>query len=145
MKHETLGDISRKADVSPVVAARPMSRQQRLDRWAMLLEQYPGMVKPFVNLEYRPRRERLELHCEGTPVAVAFADPLLRAQGLRGDQLGTAMGFFQLTHSETHRLLCDCRYRGGMTAAKVAGNLHAITEGGAFRQFWHAAMLRLGA
>jgi hypothetical protein len=119
-----------------------MSRRERLERWARVLERHDGPVKPFFGIEHLPRGERRALRGEQTPLAVAFADPVLRAEGLKGDSLGEVMGFFELTERQAHRLFCDCHYLGAMTPNAVAGRLRTIANGDGVPKFWTLAFWR---
>ena len=76
------------------------------------------------------------LRGDETPITVAFADPVLREEGLAGDTIGDALAFFKLSHGQTHRLLCDCHYHGQMTGPGVATRLRGIAKGGLLRRLW---------
>ncbi len=143
MKHESLVEISRRADVLPLETMKLTSRRERLQRWAAVLEQHEGRVKPFERMEYMSRRACRNLRDEETPVALAFADPVLRAAGLKSDRLGDAMTFFGLSYGQTHRLLCDCHYQGTMTGRSVAAHLRAVADGGIVRRIWDWGMARV--
>ena len=139
MLHQGLDELRLKADVSLEVARPRMTRSERLERWATVLEQHPGPVTPFVRLEAHSLAERKPLRENGTPIALAFNDPVLRADGLAGDTIGDACSYFGLSDGKAHRLLCDCHYRGSMTGTKVAAHVRAVAEGGLFQRFWNWA------
>jgi hypothetical protein len=149
MKHLTLnelelhGDVLRTQDEVTARRAEPLSRRERLERWACLLEAHTQPVNPFYALESLPRRERWNVRSDGTPLAVAFADPVLRADGLEGDTIGDAMRFFELSDRQMHRLFCDCHYHGRMTAPGIAEHLRSIAArkpiGETVRDLWRAA------
>jgi hypothetical protein len=64
---------------------------------------------------------------------VAYADPVLRAAGLRGDTIGDAAEFFGLSHPQLHRLVCVCHQGpsiAGETAARQVRALARRVEGG---------------
>lgn len=137
MKHAALDELRLKADVGLSQGeARKMTRRERLERWATVLEQYPGRVRPFIRIEGLSAEERRTLRGEDTPLAVAFKDPILRADGLSSDRLGDAIGYFELSESDAHRLLCDCHYRGTMTGVGLAARLRSVARGNAFQRFW---------
>jgi len=143
MKHESLVEIRRKAGVVSLgESVQPLSRRERLERWAAVLERHGGQVQPFFRIEDYSPQERRRLRGDETPLTVAFADPVLREEGLRGDSLGDAMTFFKLTHGQTHRLLCDCHYHGQMTAAGVAARVRSIAKGGLVQRLWTWAVGR---
>lgn len=131
MKHETLDELQLRAEVVPSTAAPAgLTRRERIDRWVSLLENHRGRLRPFIRTEYLPRRERWALREDDTPVALAFGDPLLRADGLRDDSLGSAITYFGLSERAAHRLLCDCHYEGTMTGQRVAARLRSLAGGG---------------
>jgi hypothetical protein len=140
MLHQGLNELRLKADIVSLNAERPrMTRGERLERWAVVLEQHPGALAPFVRIESFPRSERKHLRENGTPVALAFDDPILRADGLAGDTLGDACSYFELSNGQAHRLLCNCHYRGTMTGAKVAAHLRMVAKGGIVQRIWNWA------
>lgn len=137
MKHAPLDELKLKADVGASEAeVRKMSRRERLERWATVLEQYPGRVRPFIRIEGLSHEERKALRGDDTPLAVAFKDPVLRADGLASDRLGDAIGYFELSEQDAHRLLCDCHYRGTMTGVGLAARLRAVARGNVFQRLW---------
>lgn len=85
-------------------------RRRRLERLAGLLESAHEPVKLFSTMECYPRRERLMLRLDRSPLAVAYRDEQFRREGLKGDSVGEGMAFFNLSIREAHALLCDCRY-----------------------------------
>lgn len=127
MKSEHLIEIALTSDVAPAPTETvKMSRRQRLERWADVLERHPGIVTAPVGIEYLPQDERRATRGNESPMAVAFGDPVLRNEGLGSDRLGDVMDFFELTDREAHRSLCDCHYHGTMTAKGVASRLRAL-------------------
>jgi hypothetical protein len=61
---------------------------------------------------------------------VAFEDPVLRAAGLRGDRVGDAGAFFDLSHRELHRLVCYCHHGRTVSPGTVATRLRMIAQQG---------------
>ena len=140
MKHETLDELRLRAELLPANdQIQKMSRRERLRRWADVLDQHPGHLRPFVRIEYLSPRERRELRGEETPLAIAFSDPILRADGLQSDSLGDGLAYFDIPEQTGHRLLCDCHYSGTMTGENVAARVRAIAQGGIFQQIWEWA------
>jgi hypothetical protein len=140
MEHKPLSEIQTVAYVTRGWgAAKKMSRRERLERWAMLLEQEPSRtLKPLVRVEFLPRREREMLRRDESPLTVAYADPVLRHEGLDSDCLGAAMDFFDLSDREAHYLLCDCHYHGGMTMTPdtVSKRIQGIASRLTMREVW---------
>ena len=113
MKYQSLEQIALEADVHPGIG---MSRRERLERWAELLERQPNRrLSTIEGTEFGSRREREAKRADHSPLTVAFEDPALRAEGLRGDRVGDAVEFFDLSHDEVHRLVCYCHH--GQTVA----------------------------
>src|SRR5437667_12742013 len=87
MQHKTLDEIGNHADVLPSwLRARPLSKCERLECWAEVLErQGRRRLKTLFQIEYARPAERAALHADDSPLSVAFKDPRLRAEGLAGD------------------------------------------------------------
>ena len=129
MKHQKIDELGGVAEIVPF-ATRRMSRRERLERWADLLDRNPGKLNALTRIEYLPLAERLEARADNSPLEVAYKDPVLREEGLPGDRLGDAMAFFELSGRDAHRLFCDCHYYGSMTGAGLAQRLRRIAQGG---------------
>lgn len=129
MKHQRIDQLGAVAEVIPFGIAG-MSRRERLQRWADLLDKIPGKLNALTRIEYLPAAERLEARADNSPLQVAFKDPVLREEGLSGDRLGEIMSFFELSDRQAHRLFCDCHYHGSMTGAGLAARLRLIAKGG---------------
>lgn len=109
---------------APVQALPPLDL---LRRWVDLLDSDPARVlNSLPEIEYRPAWERAATRCSDSPLTIAFADPVLREQGLRGDTLGDAMPFFGLSEHEAHELLCSCMNGGTMRASAVASRIRGM-------------------
>ena len=136
MRHATIDDLQSVADVQ--LAQTPsMSRQDRLRRWASLLDEDPTrFLRPLYRVELYADSERDKLRGDNTPLSVAYADPVLRREGLGSDRLGDSGGFFDLTPHDMHLLVCDCRYGGFMRAGDVAKRLRALTHPNPIRRVW---------
>ncbi len=117
MKHTSIHDIGARAHVVPAVSRRAI-RRARLERFAALLEAHDAEVQLLSRIEYISKSQREALRAGDSPLAVAYRDPLFRAEGLASDQLGAAMRFFDLTSGEAHRLLCDCSYDARSIASR---------------------------
>lgn len=138
MKHTSLDEIRRVADTFPAESGK-MDRRARLERWATVLERHKGPVKPLYRIEYLAPQERALLRGDDTPLSIAYADPVLRAEGLASDRLGDAKAFFELSEHEAHHLLCDCHYGGTMTADGVASRIRAVANRMSVRELWDRA------
>ncbi len=137
MEHRTLDAIKRTALTTPVeTSTAKMTRRERLERWAILLERHRGPLMPLMRVEYLPEEARKMLRGDDTPLTVACNDRLLQAEGLKSDRLGEGMAFFELTDQEAHHLLCDCHYCGTMSGENVAARVRFTANGPGVRGLW---------
>jgi hypothetical protein len=119
MKHFALEQLQTFADVER--EQPPLSRNQRIERWAELLELSPGQrLATLHQTENLPSKEREGIRADGSPISVAFEDAILRAAGLEGDSYGEAKRFFELTDYQLHRALCYCHFGATVSAATAA-------------------------
>lgn len=125
MQHQELDKIQGVKSLDPLFArGQKLSRSERLNRWAELLEALAGRpLRALEDVEYVSPAVRRELRKDDSPLAIAFDDPILRADGLKSDRLGDAMDYFGLSDRQAHWLLCDCHYGGRMTASEVAARV----------------------
>jgi hypothetical protein len=127
MKHHALEQLEIVAKVNHDYPRLPMSRRERLERWADLLEHYPHpALSTLRETEYQPAVERAALRCDHSPISVAFADPVLRAAGMENDSYGEARRFFDLTDGQLHRLVCYCHYGAAVSATTAAHHVRAL-------------------
>ena len=142
MEHQTFEQLRGVADLHPA-EPRPTTRRERLDRWAALLEAQAGTrLNALPEIEFRSRAERVMLRSENSPLTVAFADPVLRLEGLSSDRLGDGMEFFSLTEREVHTLLCSCM-GGASMDAREAGRRVRKLAGAAEAVGWRAWLVGL--
>jgi hypothetical protein len=126
MKYQSLEQIALEADVRPGMG---MSRRERLERWAELLERQPSRrLSTIEGTEFGSRREREAKRADHSPLSVAFEDPVLRAEGLRGDRVGEAVEFFDISHREVHRLVCYCHYGRTVAPRTVAARVRMMAR-----------------
>jgi len=125
------------ATVGEVASPRPLSRLERLRRWADTLEQCPDVnLRPLRRVELYAPADRAKLRCDQSPLSVAYADPLLRSEGLPSDRLGDGGGFFGLSDRDLHALVCDCRYGGRMRPQDVAKRVRGLGDPNPLVRFW---------
>lgn len=140
MKYERVGELESKAAVfESEIGRKKLSRRERIERWASLLEQHSGALSPFFRTEYLSPEARKSLRANNSPLALAFNDPVLRADGLSGDTLGEGIAYFALPEQTAHRLLCDCHYGGTMTGRRVASRLRSVAGPGILTRMWEWA------
>jgi hypothetical protein len=129
MKPRQIDEIRKSASVYPGAVAAPMTRRERLERWAELLEAHPGRLQMLHQLEFAAEPERRVMRQDNSPIAIAFADPVLRLQGLAGDTYEDARRFFDLTASEAHLLLCDCHVGAAVSGRAAAARVRSVAAG----------------
>lgn len=129
MKHQTLDQLQKVAEIS--TDNRPaMTRAERLERWAQLLERAPDRrLATLHQTEYQPIRTRETMRSVGSPISVAFEDPVLRAEGLKDDSYGEAKRFFEVTDGQLHEIVCYCHYGETVSAATAARHVRAAISG----------------
>ena len=120
MQYRTLEQTRGIATVRPTSGAARLSKRERLERWAELLEQHGGALRSLYETEFAPWHRRRTMREDNSPLSVAYADPVLREQGLKGDSYGDAVDFFGLSHGEAHHILCYCHCGHTISAELVA-------------------------
>ncbi|MBB3148655.1 hypothetical protein FHS21_005103 [Phyllobacterium trifolii] len=127
MKHHALEQLQVIAEVGQDYPRQVLSRTKRLERWAELLEQNPTRrLATLHQTEYQPIRARGAMRADGSPISVAFKDPILRAAGLENDSYGEAMRFFELTDNQLHKIICYCHFGATVSAATAAHYLRKL-------------------
>jgi hypothetical protein len=125
MEHKPLSELSQVADLKPAV--RALSKRERLDRWAELLERQPErLLRTLDEIEWKPKAVRHAMRADNSALTVAFMDPVLRAEGLASDRFGDAVAFFQITEHEAHIVLCSCHGGDAMQADEAARRVRGI-------------------
>jgi hypothetical protein len=61
-------------------------------------------------------------------LSVAFEDWAFQAEGLRGDALGTALAFFDLSEGEMRRIIGCSDYRGRTIPVAAAERIRALAQ-----------------
>ena len=138
MLYQSLDRIAAEADVlaaPDVPMTTALSRRKRLERWADILEREPRrLLRAIHDIEYKSPQELLAYRVDGSPLSVAYADPVLRAAGLKGDTVGDAGEFFDLSDEQLHYLLCFCHHGEMLTALATAARVRAFArQGEAYR------------
>ena len=119
MKHRTVEQIRTVAEVHNEVMPL-MSSRERLEHWVGLLEREPQRrLNTLRETELCTPRLRDTMRSDNSPISVAFADPVLRAQGLADDTYGEARRFFDISDRQMHNILCYCHF-GETTSGRAA-------------------------
>lgn len=133
MRHQTLDQLHKVAEIQIDPSQRGMDRTQRLQRWAELLERQPArLLSALPGTEYRSLPERHLMRSHGSPISVAFEDPLLRSEGLEDDSYGEAKRFFELSDGQLHNIVCHCHVGETMHASRAALCVRAAIGGRGF-------------
>lgn len=120
MKYHTREKLHAVADVYADVYCQTMTRDERVARWAQLLEQDPDRdLATLPETEYQPENIRDGLRNAGSPITIAFEDSVFRAEGLRDDTYGEAKRFFEFTDCQLHHVVCSC-HSGATVRADTA-------------------------
>jgi hypothetical protein len=130
VKHQTLDQLHVVADVQAEATYLVATRGERLERWAKLLEQNPDRrLEALTGTEYKPPEIRERMRSVGSPLTVAFEDPIFRAQGLRDDTYGEAKRFFDLTDWQLHEIVCHCHVGATIRPRWAASRVRAAMSG----------------
>ncbi|MCB5175827.1 MULTISPECIES: hypothetical protein [Microvirga] len=125
MEHRPLSELSSVADLKKPV--RVLSRRERLDRWAELLEREPDrLLRTLDEIEWKPKAERRALRADDSALTIAFNDPVLRSDGLGSDRFGDAVDFFQISEHDAHIVLCSCHGGESMRSEEAARRVRGI-------------------
>lgn len=129
MKHQTLDQLQVVAEVGQGYR-QPMSRVERLERWAQLLERNPERrLSTLHQTEYQPESARAVMRNDDTAISVAYADDILRDAGMKNDSYGEAKRFFELTDEQLHEVICYCHFGATVSAGTAARHIRAVAEG----------------
>lgn len=91
------------------VKIEPMTRREKLYRWADRLDHIQQNLVMYRGLEYMQPALRDPLPITGTAFAVAVTDPILAEAGLQGaTTVGQVCTFMELTANQMHVFACSC-------------------------------------
>jgi putative hemolysin len=125
MEHHSLDTLRHRAEVKSVAAL--FRRREKLERWANVIDAAGSQrYRTFPQLEYASAQERSTVRRDGSPFALAYADPVLREAGLEGDCYGEVVSFFELSEREAHRLFCSCMHGGTVTSEGLSSELRRL-------------------
>jgi len=126
MKHQTRDDLQAVAEIKSGQVIAPLTRRERLDRWAMLLERQPErMLGALPGTEYMSPEVRARASCLNSPISIASQDELLRLHGMENDSYGEAKRFFELTDEQLHDIVCYCHVGTTMRSEWAATRVRA--------------------
>ena len=147
MQHQSIKELQIVAEAGLSEVFLPMTRAQRLERWAELLEREPRRILAALpGTEHMSPENRELARCVKSPISVAFADPHLRLQGMQSDTYGEAKRFFELSDRLLHNIVCYCHVGATMQAGRAARCVRQAIQGDIFtragaivRRWWHGA------
>jgi hypothetical protein len=127
VEHRTINQLELAGHVS---LALPLSRAERLYRWATALEQLGSMpLNTLWRTEFAFERVRQSMRADNSPLTVAFNDPVLRTAGLKDDSYCEALRFFEVTDRQLHWLVCFCHHGRSILAADAARGVRSMMDG----------------
>jgi hypothetical protein len=130
MKHHTREQLQVFAQIEPEYRPLSMSRRERLERWAEVLEQSPSRhLATLYETEHQSAAVRDTLRSDGSPISVAFEDTVLRAAGMENDTYGEALRFFELRDWQLHGVICYCHFGATVNAQTAAELVRSISTG----------------
>ncbi|MDX8523660.1 hypothetical protein RFM68_03995 [Mesorhizobium sp. MSK_1335] len=130
MKHQTSHELQSVAVIDRLGLIPLATRTQRIERWAELLDRNPlRCLAALAGTEYVDPEVRAGARAAGSPLAVAFEDPLLRAAGLQSDTYGEAKRFFELSDWQLHDVVCSCHAGATMQASWAAARVRRLISG----------------
>ena len=120
MKHVTAEELQNVAVIHPDQRRPPMTRAERLERWAELLQKHAERrLSPLEGTEFQRRQVRDQMRSINSPISVAANDPILRAEGLTGDTYGEARRSFELPDRQLHEIVCYCHAGDSMSGHRA--------------------------
>ena len=130
MQHQPLTQLQKIAEISTGHDRPTMTRNERLERWAMLLEREPNLRSATLHqTEHQPANVLGTMRRPGSPISIAFADPILRDEGLKSDSYEAAKQFFEIADWQLHDIVCSCRYGAEVNARTSARYVRTAMAG----------------
>lgn len=116
--------------IAKAVPVEQMSRQDKLTRWAKLVEKTDRPLNLYHGVEYMKLSDlrRAPIHAtDPTAFGVAMSDAILNDAGLpRQGSMGELMDFFSLSQHDLHEFSCDCG--GGISAGQMASRINHLAR-----------------
>jgi hypothetical protein len=107
----------------------PMSKAERLHRWADSLELQKQLQREANADAALGRRDGwCAMQTDSSPLTIAFEDWAFQAEGLRSDQLDDALAFFDLSEGEMQRITGSFYGSRTVPAALAARRVRALAQ-----------------
>ena len=127
------------------LGAPPMSKAERLNRWADSLELRKQLQLEATNdAALRTCDGWWSTQTERSPLTVAFEDWAFQAEGLRSDRVGDALAFFDLSESEMQRIIGSSYGSRTIPAAVAAERVRALARQAEATRVPHVGQLVAG-
>ena len=78
MKHQNIDQLGVIAEIVQFKPQEKLTRRQRLERWADMLDRHPGKLNALIRIEHMKPTERPQARVDNSPLEIAFKDPMLR-------------------------------------------------------------------
>ena len=117
-------------EIARINAAEPVKTEmtiaQRRARWAQVLRNAGrNIVMSSGRLECLGSDALRATRWDNSPMALAAADPELKAAGLEGDTIGHLMNFMSMSDQQAHLLSCYCH--GQLSGEQMAQRIESMT------------------
>lgn len=127
MKHQTFEQLKSIGAIETDFPRASLSRTERLERWAELLEQISHhRLSTLRETEYQHAASRNAMRENSTPISVAFRDGMLRDAGLQNDTYGEAKRFFEISDNQLHGIVCYCHFGNSVSGADAASRVRSL-------------------
>lgn len=133
---------ARRATGIALSAVQLLSRTERLERWAELLDRDPERKLTVTSPSWcmSPAQRQRPL-VEGSALHIAFDDPVFRLAGLNGTTFNDAVAFFQLSDEDADRILAGSRGIVARSARDTSHRLRNVADKTHERALFRAALL----
>lgn len=128
--HKTLS-TAELAEVQAKHPVAPMSKAEKLAKWADLIEAHPHSLFLYSNLEHWGPQHLGDSHYvtsyPPTAISLALGHDAFKAESI-GETVGSAIKFFDLSLAELHEFSCDCG--GSISNKEQARRIRNIAKRG---------------
>ena len=102
-----------------------LTRRQKLNRLAMLVERWTGHIPLYHRLEYASDIQlAAQTAHSSTALGLAAQDDVFQKDGLKGGSLLDVRNYLELTTEELHEFSCDCG--GAINRENMAARIRTL-------------------